>query len=585
MEDRLRELEKAVAAILDRLQQLESRLDVQKESPPAPAAIQTRPAPSAAAVQASDNADQLLPGAVVTRTLQLIGRACLVLGGAFLIRALSDGRVLSVGVGIGLALALATASLAFSCRAASLGNRLSAAFHGLSAALIAYPLALETRTRLGAMSSFTAAAVVAGITAMMLLIAWRHRLVALAWVAVVSCLATSIVLMQATDVSSELNLLLLLLTAATVWLAESRSWFGLRWPAALLLDATILRTTLSAAHDSKAASDQLLAGFIFSILLTLLTLAALAYRTLVRRKPVTAFHAVQTFAGLSIGVVAVVYFSAAHNTGTIIAGGVALAISAMALFVALSVGPRRGLARTDYLFYLAIGAGLLFVGGALATGGSLRGLLWASVGVCAAALGRRLERISLLTCGALFIWAGATTSGLLDAISDGFLGGVQRWRAPGASAGVVLGLALAAYVVTATCSRQRALRVSVARLPASAILFLCAITLAALVVHVGRAVIGIDGADHAFVATGRTVSLVAVATLLALGHRRIHWVELAWVAYLLLGLAGIKLLVEDLPNGRALTLLVAFAAYGIALIAIQKLVRPVPVPATATRQT
>lgn len=583
MEERLRELEKAVAVILDRLQRIESRLGVQKESP--------SETPATRVIQASGNADELLPGAVVTRTLQLIGRTCLVLGGAFLIRALTDGRVLSLGVGIALALVLATASLAFSYRAGSLENRPSAAFHGLSAALIAYPLALETTTRLGAMSPLTAAAVVAVITAMMLLIAWRHRFVGLAWVAVVSCLATSIALMQATGGTNELNLLLLLLTAATLGLAESRSWNGPRWPAALLLDAVILRSTLSAAHDSQGVSDRLLAGFIFSMLVMLLSLAAIAYRTLVRRKPVTAFHAVQTFAGLTIGVVAAVYYSAAHDTGTIGAGVAALAISAMASYVALSVVPKRGPARTDYLFYLAMSAGLLFVGGVLAIGGALRGLLWASVGLGVAVLGRRLERISLLAYGALFIWAAAATSGLLDAVSDGFLGGVQRWRPPGAAALVVLGLALAAYAVTATSSRQPTVRASIARLPASAILLLCAIGFGALVVHVGRALIGIHVEDHAFLATGRTVALVAVATLVALGYRRLHWVELGWIAYFLLGLGGIKLVVEDLPNGRALTLLVAFAAYGIALIAIQKLVRPSHerpgrpgASATATRQ-
>src|ERR1700682_3951804 len=97
-EQRLRQLETTVAAILDRLQRLESRLDLQKESPVAIAAAPT--------IQDSKAPKQLLPsGAMVARLLQLVGRSCLVLGGAFLIRALSDGRVLSLGVGIALALA------------------------------------------------------------------------------------------------------------------------------------------------------------------------------------------------------------------------------------------------------------------------------------------------------------------------------------------------------------------------------------------------------------------------------------------------------------------------------------------------
>ncbi len=565
-EQRLRQLETTVAAILDRLQRLESRLDLQKE----------KPAPIAAApvIQGSDAPNRLLPGgAMVARLLQLVGRTCLVLGGAFLIRALSDGRVLSVGVGIALALALATASLGFSYRAAKLERRLSAVFHGITAALIAYPLALETAIRLGAMSPATAAAAVAGITALLLFVAWKHRLAALAWVGAASCLATTVALMQATDATGELTLVLLLLTAATLWLAESRSWNGLRWPAALLLDGVVLRTVLSAAHHDGAARDRLLSGFFFSIVIVMLTLIALAYRTLVRGRPVTAFHAVQTSAAISIGVVGVIYASAAYPTGTAVAGGVALALSAATLFLALSVVPKRGLARIDYLFYVAMSAGLLFAGGMLATASAARGLLWAILGVSAAALGR--QRISLSAYGALFICAGSISSGLVGAVSDGFIGGAERWNAPGVGGLLVLGLALATYLVTAATSSQSIKRAWVARLPAGAILLLCAIALAALLVHAERAMLGSRGTDHAFVATGRTVALVAVATLLALAHRRVQLAELVWVAYLLLGIEGIKLIGEDLPNGRALTLLVAFATYGVALLAIQKLVRPV----------
>jgi len=70
------------------------------------------------------------------------------------------------------------------------------------------------------------------------------------------------------------------------------------------------------------------------------------------------------------------------------------------------------------------------------------------------------------------------------------------------------------------------------------------------------------------------VALAVIATLLALSERRVRWAELSWVAYLMLGLGGLKLITEDLPHGRAFTLLFAFATYGIALIAVQRLVRP-----------
>ncbi|HET9300749.1 MAG TPA: hypothetical protein VFO11_12450, partial [Candidatus Polarisedimenticolaceae bacterium] len=82
-------------------------------------------------------------GGEVTRWVTLLGRSCVVLGGAFLIRALTDGRVLPGGMGVALGIAFAATWVFFSHRAAASGAILSAGFHGVVAATIAYPLILE----------------------------------------------------------------------------------------------------------------------------------------------------------------------------------------------------------------------------------------------------------------------------------------------------------------------------------------------------------------------------------------------------------------------------------------------------------
>jgi hypothetical protein len=570
MEDRLRQLEKAVAEIQERLQRLEDRLESRPE--------EFETALGANAAERDDGPKS--PGepggarAILARSLQLIGRTCLVLGGAFLIRALSDSRILSLGVGIALALMLALGSLAFAYRAGRSGKKLSAAFHGLTSALIAYPLAYETSTRLGAMSLSSAASVIAGITLLLFFVAWRDHVQALAWLGVAFCLATSLAVIQAAGLHTEWLLVLTLVAAATMWIAESRSWNGPRWPAVLLLDAVVLRSVLSAAHDSGAEPGALRVGVAFAIVVVLFTLSALVHRTFARNQSVTAFHIVQSFVGFGLGAVAVVYASGGYGWRAALAGAVILILSGAAMFVALSSVPSRNLARKDYLFYLATSAGLLFVSGALIARSELRGLLWAALALLAAGLGRRLKRLSLSAYGALFIWAGATASSLMNIVSDAFLGGAQRWTPPNAESVVVLALALTTYWVIAKMPSESTMRPWMARFPASATLFLCAISLAALVVHGERAVLGLRGSDHAFVAMARSLALIATATSLALAHRRLQWSELAWIAYVILALGGIKLLVEDLPTGRALTLLIAFATYGIGLIAIQQLLRP-----------
>ena len=569
MEDRLRAIENTVAEILARLERLEDRIESRT------ARETTAPAPLVGAVAVSSDSKPVSPnGALFARLLQLVGRTFLVLGLAFLIRALSDGKVLSTDVGIVLALAVAIVCLGLSYRAGRLENKLSAAFHALTAGLIAYPLAYEASTRLRAISISSAAAVVAGVTLLLFIVAWRHRLVTLAWLGVAFCLLTTLGLMQAAGLSTELMFVLLLVAVATLWLAESCSWNGPRWPSVLLLDAVVLRSVLSPAHNRGADRSALLIGIIASMTVMLLTLASVTHRTFASKKPVTAFYVIQTFAGLSIGVVATLYASAAYGWNTSPAGVVILTFSAAAMMVSILIVPKQNLGSRDYFFYLATSAGLLFVGGALATGGELRGLLWGAIGLLAAGLGHRLRRVSLSAYGAAFIWAGAASSSLFNVVSYGFFRSAPLVKMPNVEGIILLAPALITYFVIATTPSKLAMRVSVTRFPASATLFLCAISFAALIVDGARVILGVRGSNPAFVAMGRSLALVAMATSLAAAHRTVRWPELAWIAYLILGLGGIKLLVEDLPKGRALTLLIAFAAYGIGLIVTQKLLRP-----------
>ena len=61
--------------------------------------------------------------------------------------------------------------------------------------------------------------------------------------------------------------------------------------------------------------------------------------------------------------------------------------------------------------------------------------------------------------------------------------------------------------------------------------------------------------------------------LLAWVGRSRHLREASWLVYPVLALGALKLLVEDFPAGRPMTLLVALALYGGALIAAPRLRR------------
>jgi len=84
---------------------------------------------------------------------------------------------------------------------------------------------------------------------------------------------------------------------------------------------------------------------------------------------------------------------------------------------------------------------------------------------------------------------------------------------------------------------------------------------------------GVPGAstDPGRLAALRTAVLAAAAITLALSSRHVRWPEARWLAYPALIVAGLKLVLEDFPIGRPLTLFIALALVGGALILVSRL--------------
>ena len=96
MESRLQALEEQVARLAERVEQLEQRTS----GGPLPSLPQAWPLPVAGVAPPAGRVE-------VSRWVTFLGRSCLVLGGAFLIRALTDGGVLSAGPGVALGVGFA----------------------------------------------------------------------------------------------------------------------------------------------------------------------------------------------------------------------------------------------------------------------------------------------------------------------------------------------------------------------------------------------------------------------------------------------------------------------------------------------
>jgi hypothetical protein len=77
----------------------------------------------------------------------------------------------------------------------------------------------------------------------------------------------------------------------------------------------------------------------------------------------------------------------------------------------------------------------------------------------------------------------------------------------------------------------------------------------------------------------RTAILAVLAIALALAARRWPWPELPWLVYPLVALGGVKLVLQDLRQGRPATLVLSLALYGAVLVLAPRLLKQADGPA------
>jgi hypothetical protein len=130
--------------------------------------------------------------------LSLTGRAILVLGGAFLLRAATESTTLKPQIGIALGLVYAVAWIAAAAFAARKELRTAAVFHSAVAAIIGYPIIGEAVTRFHVLGAVGAAIVIALFSIGMLIVARAYALHLPAWIATAGATIVALVLAYAT---------------------------------------------------------------------------------------------------------------------------------------------------------------------------------------------------------------------------------------------------------------------------------------------------------------------------------------------------------------------------------------------------
>jgi len=509
--------------------------------------------------------------------LTLSGRSLLVLGGAFLLRALTEENVLSPTVGIIAGLAYASLWIGLLVRAGRRGKQASPIAHGLTAALIGFPLVLETVTRLEILTAAWGAVALIVFAGIGFAAAWGTRIRTVAWVFSLGATATAWLLMIRTTEIIPMATALLVLGLTTLWLAYRRGWPALRWFFAFQADVALALAIVlflrGAAGSPEADPGILLAlcalfggGYLISFLV----------RTLVHQGKVTPFEVVQSFSVILVAFGGAALLSQHLETAPWAAGGAAMLFALGSYVIAFTHADRRRTQADENFYYFGwLAVGFAHVGVFANVHGVAATLVLCGLALASTVLGSRFRRMTLRHHAAVYLTAAAIQGGAFDfAFRMLFTPATVAWPPPTPQSMAVFGTAALCYVLLA--STQGAHPSGWLRLaPRLVTGLISGLGAAGLLVLTASRLLTVPppDADPAVLAMVRTAVLAVLAIILAIGGRRSKLIELMWLAHPTILALTAKFMFEDFPNGRPVTLFVSLVFYGAALIVASRCLR------------
>jgi hypothetical protein len=548
-------IEQRLAAVEDRLSRLEGAT--------------TTPS---SAVSDTDHAPSLGEGFLSSITTH-IGRVLLIFGGAYLLRAITDFQFVPIPVGLFMGAGYAVFWLVMAYRRGAVeDHRADAAFYAGTSTLLVLPLLVEASTRFGLLSGKQAVAALLVFLLAALFVTDRRSLRSLGWMAVAGGIVTAFALLIAAQVAEAVTSLLIALGLVSYWVVQRHDWMGLQWLGAAGANGAVLTTIGLSRTEQWTLSPSVALAFATALLLVYLV--SFVARSMLRGKPVGGFEVVQTIVATAVALVAAVV---AARYGELSLGRMGMLIVLLGVAgYGLALSPMNREARgPDFFFYSTFGLVFVLSGSLLMLTPLVAAFIWSVLAVVMAVFSGRLGWVTLsLQCTALLLAAGIA-SGLLSVGIQALSGDATSvW--PGLSAAnVVIALSTVACLFIPVAQHSERWGVK-AGMPQLIVLALSVWEVGGLMVlFLGPilAAAGSAGANAAIVAAIRTAVLSAAAVTLALSSRFARWPEARWLVYPVLILVGIKLFVEDFPNGQPASLFVSLAFIGSALIIVAKLLR------------
>lgn len=580
MDDRLSKLEAKVGELGEALERLERRLgDVERLRGPEAAAedVSGELGAALAEVGETDEVNATAPVAGGTDAAPredlmswaaIAGRTLLILGGAYLLRALTEAGTLNASLGVPLAFLYAAIFLAVGFRAAGTGTKLNATGYGFAYVLITFPLLAESVTRFEYLSASQGAGALAAAAGLGLLVAHATRLRLLAWTMTVAAIVTATGSIIHTRETLPYLLFFIGLGILVDWSAARRGWLFLRVAGAAAMDLTAVlfgAVVLVLREQSAITVLVQLSPFVGYMGFCIV-------RSLRERRSFSVFERVQSIAVLIVGFLGAVLLSrdAPLEVGLML--GMASALlgvggyaTAYFMFVVPVRNPIDSWFNTTYpLVGVLAGSGLLLSEPAYA---------WAGISVLLTLLGMRDEHGALPVHGTVCALLAGIASGLVTQIGFAFgASSTTEWPALTVPFLVVLAVAALSYVAPLHGPSTRKLIATQAAKVISLALLVGGLGAVLMAGAVGPLAGGVgEGADAGRVAALRTAVLAISSLLIAALSRIERFREARFLIWPILAVGGLKLIAEDFPAGRPVTLFAAFALYGVALIVAPRL--------------
>ncbi|MBI5281200.1 MAG: hypothetical protein HY858_05905 [Candidatus Solibacter usitatus] len=562
-------LARELAEVKRRLAALEARVDSQLAAPHEPQEDMALPA-----LRGLDAARTIAP---VEGSMALFGRALLGLGGAYLLRAVTENQVLPAQAGVLAAVAYAAWWLYCAVRTPA-GNRLAVTLHGLTAVLVLYPMLWETTVRFHVLPHAATAAVLSAFAALGMAIAWKHEKSPVVWITTMAGLATTVALIIATHDLVPFVSALLFIAASIEFSACRDHWLGLRWAAALITNLSVLLMMFLVTREGGLpegyAPISPLVTLAFQGALLAVYLSSTVIRTLVRGLHISFFETGQTAAALVIlitGALRVTQGAGAAGLAVavfLLGGGLACYLAAFAW-----LDRRTGHDRNFYT-YSTFGVLLVSAGLRVLLPGLWRSPVWCALAVTGAAMATHHGRGTLLVHSIAYLAFAAVSSGLPAFAALQLFGGAQQ-----AAAGLPLLLAttLAAALCYGIVVRKGGDfdEDSFAR-AAGVVLIATFLWGAGGLIHwsaLWAASAAGLAASHSFSAVAGTCFFTASACLLAWAGSRWARQEFRWLVYPIMILGGYKLIAYDFPQARTHAVAVSLLLFGGAMILLPRLLR------------